>query len=115
MNDMLSFWEPWLRPSAGLATVQWSLLLAVATMVGYACQRHAALPKVVGYSLVGGIAGLIGFGANTAWPLQGTGLFLLELGVAIVLFECGGGRPHPGFLPQPPDRGVTRAQSRVSH
>lgn len=90
MNDMLSFWEPWLRPSAGLATVQWSLLLAVATMVGYACQRHAALPKVVGYSLVGGIAGLIGFGANTAWPLQGTGLFLLELGVAIVLFECGG-------------------------
>ncbi|WP_027015666.1 cation:proton antiporter [Comamonas composti] len=90
MSEMLSFWDPWLRPSAGLATVQWSLLLALATMVGYACQRHAALPKVVGYSLVGGIAGLIGFGANTAWPLQGTGLFLLELGVGIVLFECGG-------------------------
>lgn len=90
MSDLLSFWDPWLRPSAGLATVQWSLLLALATMVGYACRRLAGLPKVVGYSLVGGIAGLIGFGNDTVWPLQGTGLFLLELGVAIVLFECGG-------------------------
>src|SRR5256885_1924955 len=90
MNDMLSFWEPWLRPSAGLATVQWSLLLAVPTRVVPAARRQAPLPRVVGYPLVGAIAGLIGFGANPGWPLEGTGLFLLELGVAIVLFECGG-------------------------
>jgi len=30
MNEILSFWAQWLRPSAGLPTVQWSLLLAVA-------------------------------------------------------------------------------------
>ena len=27
MNEILSFWAQWLRPSAGLPTVQWSLLL----------------------------------------------------------------------------------------
>ena len=61
MNEILSFWAQWLRPSAGLPTVQWSLLLAVATVAGYVCQRHIGLPKVVGYSLVGAVAGLAGF------------------------------------------------------
>jgi Kef-type K+ transport system membrane component KefB len=69
--------------------VQWSLLLAVAAMAGYLIQRHTGLPKVVGYSLVGTAAGLAGF-SGAVWPLQGIGLFLLELGIAIVLFECGG-------------------------
>ena len=32
MNEILSFWAQWLRPSAGLPTVQWSLLLAVAAI-----------------------------------------------------------------------------------
>ena len=40
MNEILSFWAQWLRPSAGLPTVQWSLLLAVAAMAGYLTQRH---------------------------------------------------------------------------
>mgnify|MGYP001304213469 CR=1 FL=1 len=48
MNEILSFWAQWLRPSAGLPTVQWSLLLAVAAMTGYLLQRHIGLPKVVG-------------------------------------------------------------------
>ena len=63
MNEILSFWAQWLRPSAGLPTVQWSLLLAVATVAGYVCQRHIGLPKVVGYSLVGTVAGLAGYSA----------------------------------------------------
>lgn len=67
----------------------WSLLLALASLFGYLCQRHLQLPKVVGYALVGSVAGLLGFG-GTIWPLQGPVLFLLELGVAIILFECGG-------------------------
>ena len=33
MNEILSFWAQWLRPSAGLPTVQWSLLLAVADSI----------------------------------------------------------------------------------
>ena len=58
MNELFSFWAQWLRPSAGLPTVQWSLLLAVAAMVGYLVHRHSGLPKVLGYSLVGTAAGL---------------------------------------------------------
>ena len=100
MNELLTFWAQWLRPSAGLPTVQWSLLLAVATMAGYLCQRHIGLPKVVGYSLVGTAAGLAGF-SGALWPLQGIGLFLLELGVSIVLFECGGRIPLRWFRHNP--------------
>ena len=32
MNELTDFWTQWLRPSAGLPTVQWALLLAVATV-----------------------------------------------------------------------------------
>ena len=100
MNEIMTFWAQWLRPSAGLPTVQWALLLAVATMAGYLCQRHIGLPKVVGYSLVGTAAGLAGF-SGALWPLQGIGLFLLELGVALVLFECGGRIPLRWFRHNP--------------
>ena len=59
MNELTDFWAQWLRPSAGLPTVQWALLLAVATVAGYLVQRHSGLPKVVGYTLVG---------TMPAWP-----------------------------------------------
>ena len=85
----MAIWAEWVKPSAGLPTVQWSLLLAVAAAAGHLLQRHTGLPKLVGYSLVGTIAGLAGF-SGAAWPLQGVALFLLELGVAVVLFESGG-------------------------
>ena len=100
MNELMTLWSEWLRPSAGLPTVQWSLLLAVATVVGYLFQRYTGLPKVVGYSLVGTFAGLAGF-TGALWPLQGIGLFLLELGVAIVLFEAGGRIPLRWFRHNP--------------
>jgi Kef-type K+ transport system membrane component KefB len=89
MNEITAIWAEWLKPSAGLPTVQWSILLAVAAAAGHLLQRHTGLPKVVGYSAVGAIAGLAGFSGG-AWPLQGIALFLLELGVAVVLFEAGG-------------------------
>jgi Kef-type K+ transport system membrane component KefB len=69
--------------------VQWSILLAIAAAAGHLLQRHTGLPKVVGYSFIGAVAGLAGFPGGS-WPLQGIGLFLLELGVAVVLFEAGG-------------------------
>lgn len=88
MNELLAFWADWTKPSAGLPTLQWSLLLAVAAAAGHLLQRYVGLPKVAGYALVGTFAGLAGF-SGTRWPLQGTGLFLLELGIAVVLFEAG--------------------------
>lgn len=89
MIDSMAVWSGWLRSSAGVPGVQWSLLLAVAAAGGYLVQRYLALPKVVGYSVVGAVAGLGGF-ARDIWPLQGIGLFALELGVSLVLFEAGG-------------------------
>jgi Kef-type K+ transport system membrane component KefB len=89
MNEIMAIWGDWVRPSAGLPTVQWSLLLAVAAAAGHLLQRYTGLPKVVGYSLTGAVAGLGGFSGG-AWPLQGIALFLLELGVSVVLFEAGG-------------------------
>jgi Kef-type K+ transport system membrane component KefB len=89
MNELLAMWAEWTKPSAGLPTVQWSILLALAAAAGHLVHRFTGLPKVIGYSVVGAIAGLVGF-TGALWPLQGIGLFLLELGVAVVLFEAGG-------------------------
>jgi len=89
MNELMAIWAEWLKPSAGLPTVQWSLLLAAAAAAGHLLQRYTGLPKVVGYSITGALAGLGGFSGG-AWPLQGIALFLLELGVSVVLFEAGG-------------------------
>ena len=100
MNELMALWAEWIKPSAGLPTVQWSLLLALAAAVGHLVSRYSGLPKVTGYSAVGTFAGLAGF-TGAAWPLQGTGLFLLELGVAVVLFEAGGRIPLRWFRHNP--------------
>ena len=100
MNDIMAVWAELIKPSAGLPTVQWSLLLALAAASGHLLQRYTGLPKVVGYSMIGALAGLAGF-TGAAWPLQGTGLFLLELGVAVVLFEAGGRIPLVWFRHNP--------------
>ena len=99
-QDLLNIWAEWIKPSAGLATVQWSVLLALAAAAGHLVQRYTGLPKVVGYSVIGAIAGLAGF-TGAVWPLQGIGLFLLELGVAVVLFEAGGRIPLRWFKHNP--------------
>lgn len=88
MNEIMAIWAEWARPSAGLPTLEWSLLLAVAAAAGHLLQRYTGLPKLAGYSVVGALAGLAGF-SGAIWPLQGTGLFLVELGISVVLFEAG--------------------------
>ena len=99
-QELLSIWAEWIKPSAGLATVQWSILLALAAAAGHLVQRYTGLPKVIGYSIVGAVAGFAGF-TGAVWPLQGIGLFLLELGVAVVLFEAGGRIPLRWFKHNP--------------
>jgi Kef-type K+ transport system membrane component KefB len=100
IQDFLNIWAEWIKPSAGLATVQWSVLLALAAAAGHLVQRYSGLPKVIGYSVVGALAGFAGF-TGAVWPLQGIGLFLLELGVAVVLFEAGGRIPLRWFRHNP--------------
>lgn len=99
-QDLLNIWAEWIKPSAGLATVQWSVLLALAAAAGHLVQRYTDLPKVIGYSVIGAVAGFAGF-TGAVWPLQGIGLFLLELGVAVVLFEAGGRIPLRWFKYNP--------------
>ncbi len=100
MDEIMAIWAEWIKPSAGLPTVQWSILLALAAAAGHLVNRYTGLPKVIGYSAVGTFAGLAGF-TGAIWPLQGTGLFLLELGVAVVLFEAGGRIPLRWFRHNP--------------
>ena len=100
MNEIMSIWAEWIKPSAGLPTVQWSILLALAAAAGHLVNRYSGLPKVIGYSVVGAFAGMAGF-TGAIWPLQGIGLFLLELGVAVVLFEAGGRIPLRWFRHNP--------------
>ncbi|WP_137894953.1 cation:proton antiporter [Ramlibacter sp. 2FC] len=88
MDELMAIWAEWAKPSAGLPTLEWSLLLAVAAAAGHLLQRFTGLPKLAGYSVVGALAGLAGF-SGAIWPLQGIGLFLVELGIAVVLFEAG--------------------------
>ncbi|RYY61440.1 MAG: sodium:proton exchanger, partial [Comamonadaceae bacterium] len=99
-NELMGFWSEWVRPSAGLPIVTWSLLIAAAAATGHLVQRYVGMPKVVGYSIVGTLVGLAGF-EGAVWPLQGVSLFLLELGVAIVLFEAGGRLPLRWFRHNP--------------
>lgn len=89
MNSLPFDWPAWISPSAGLPTVQWSLLLALAAAAGHLLQRHLGLPKVLGYVLAGALAGFSGFTTAT-WPLDGVALFMTELGLSVVLFEVGG-------------------------
>ena len=99
-QELLNIWAEWIKPSAGLATVQWSVLLALAAAAGHLVQRYTGLPKVIGYSVIGAVAGFAGF-TGAVWPLGGIGLFLLELGVAVVLFEAGGRIPLRWFKHNP--------------
>ncbi len=100
IHDLTGFFAAWGRPSAGLPTVTWALLLAAAALSGHLVQRHLGLPKLVGYAVLGAVVGLAGF-EGAAWPLRGIGLFLLELGLAVVLFEAGGRLPLRWFRHNP--------------
>ncbi len=88
MQELLTFWSEGARATASMPTLAWSIVLAAAAAAGYLVQRYSGLPKVAGYSVVGAVAGFAGF-ADAAWPLAGNALFLLEMGIAVVLFEAG--------------------------
>lgn len=85
-------WAERLHGAPGLQTLEWALLLAMAALAGHLVQRWLGLPKLIGYAVLGALAGLAGY-AGAAWPLSGIGLYLLELGIAMVLFEAGANLP----------------------
>jgi Kef-type K+ transport system membrane component KefB len=80
--------------------LEWALLLAVVALVGHIGYHRLGMPRMVGYALVGGIAGLVGFSGAT-WPMHGVGLFLLQLGMTLALFEAGTRLPIRWFVHNP--------------
>ncbi|MDO5693126.1 MAG: cation:proton antiporter [Pseudomonadota bacterium] len=98
-----SWTAPWANPlhwAAGPQALEWALLLALAALAGHLVQRATRLPKIIGYAVVGALTGWLGF-AGAAWPLSGVGLFLLELGIAVLLFEAGARLPLRWFRHNP--------------
>lgn len=93
-------WTDWLQSTAGSPTLEWALLLAVVALVGHMGHYRLGMPRMVGYTLVGGVAGLIGFSGAT-WPMHGVGLFLLQLGMTLALFEAGTRLPVRWFRYNP--------------
>ena len=87
-EHITSGWAAAWSHTPGPQALEWALLLAVAALAGHWVQRYTHLPKIIGYAVVGAIAGWAGL-AGSAWPLGGVSLFLLELAIAIVLFEAG--------------------------
>ncbi len=71
-----------------LPAIQWSLVLALAALVGYACQRQLGLPRCWAMPQWAALPDFFGLGA-ALWRLQGRCCCCLELGIAVVLFECG--------------------------
>jgi Kef-type K+ transport system membrane component KefB len=92
MQDLTAAWPAAFTGAVhlppGPLALEWALLLALAALAGHLVQRATRLPKLIGYAGVGALAGWLGL-AGVAWPLNGIGLFLLEMGLAVVLFEAG--------------------------
>ncbi len=67
-----------------------ALVLIVAALAGEGVFRIFGWPRIVGYSLIGMVAGALGF--NTADPAGNSAPFgiVFDMGMALLLFEAGG-------------------------
>ena len=89
-----------MAPYDWLALLQWpgdtprpddmfwaALLLVAGALAGEAIARSTRLPRVIGYTLAGCAAVLIGLGSAT--PLQGPRRLIVDIALALLLFEIG--------------------------
>jgi hypothetical protein len=101
LQDLANFLQvmPWpLEPGVAF----WMALALVAgALLGELVRRALGLPRIVGYSAVGLVLGLAGFGAGM---LQGQARLIVDLALALLLFELGSQvhlrwlRANPGLL-----------------
>lgn len=76
--------KPW-PPEPGVAF--WvALALVAGALLGEVVRRVFGVPRIVGYSIVGLLLGLSGFGAGM---LQGHPRLIVDLALALLLFEMG--------------------------
>lgn len=69
----------WLEHSVG-PLMSWCVLVAAAALAGHAVFRLTGFPRMLGYTVVGLLAGWLGFG-DLPWPLQGNTQVLLHTAV----------------------------------
>lgn len=62
-------------------------LLVLGALAGEVIARRSRLPRLVGYTLMGGAAAVLGQGVD--FPLAGWTAQVLDLGLALLLFEIG--------------------------
>lgn len=72
-----------------------ALLLVGGALAGELIQRMSRLPRVVGYTVVGVLAAASGYGATV--PLTGSSRLVVDLALALLLFEIGS-RVHLNWL-----------------
>jgi len=79
--------DPW-PPEPGMALYV-ALALVAGALLGEAVQRWAGWPRIVGYSAVGIALALAGIGAGGAGGLTGPTRLVVDLALALLLFELG--------------------------
>lgn len=98
----LENWMPWRQLGAPDTLVLLAAVLVVGALAGEAIARTTRLPRVVGYTLAGWVAALGGFGVTM--PLGDTARVLIDMALALLLFEIGSRvrlrwlRNNPGLL-----------------
>jgi Kef-type K+ transport system membrane component KefB len=101
MNDWPR-WFPWQGASAPDTMVLLAAVVVAGALAGEFIARHTRLPRVVGYTLAGWVAALGGFGATM--PLAPTARLLVDMALALLLFEIGSRvrlrwlRSNPGLM-----------------
>jgi len=64
-----------------------ALVLVAGALAGEAIARTTRLPRLVGYTLAGGVAAAAGMGVQM--PLDGSARLVIDLALALLLFEIG--------------------------
>ncbi|MEB5965195.1 cation:proton antiporter [Comamonas testosteroni] len=80
--------------------LSWCVLVAAAALLGHLVRRFTGYPRMLGYTLVGLVAGGVGFG-DLPWPLQGSTAVLLEVAVGASLLLAASQVSLPWLMRQP--------------
>lgn len=78
----------------------WCLLAGVAALAGHLVHRFTGFPRMLGYTVVGLLAGWASVG-DVAWPLAGGPLLLLQLAVGTSMLMAGAQLPLRWLARQP--------------
>ena len=92
--------EAGIWPAGFPPLLSWCVLVAAAALLGHMVHRFSGYPRMLGYTLVGLVAGWVGFG-DLHWPLQGSTALLLEVAVGASLLLAASQVSLPWLLRQP--------------